>query len=158
MTVGGNRPRGRPKLRWMNRVQSDLRHHQLDTKLAQDREAWRNAVKLISSLHGYGIDSITLEWIRSFLSGRTQSVVVDGAESDTLPVTSGVPQGSVLGPAMFLVYINSFPKGVNSTVRLFADDTVIYREISSEEDHHTLQADLDTLVQWEKGVLHGVSS
>ena len=106
--------------------------------------------KLISSLHGYGIDSTTLEWIRSFLSGRTQSVVVDGAESDTLLVTSGVPQGSVLGPAMFLVYINSLPKGVNSTVRLFADDTVIYREISSEEDHHTLQADLDTLVQWER--------
>ena len=90
------------------------------------------------------------EWIRSFLSGRTQSVVVDGAESGSLPVTSGVPQGSVLGPAMFLVYINSLPKGVNSTVRLFADDTVIYREISAEEDHHTLQADLDTLVQWER--------
>ena len=106
--------------------------------------------KLISSLHEYGIDSTTLEWIRSFLSGRTQSVVVDGAESDSLPVTSGVPQGSVLGPAMFLVYINSLPKGVNSTVRLFADDTVIYREISAEDDHHTLQADLDTLVQWER--------
>ena len=105
--------------------------------------------KLISSLHEYGIDSTTLEWIRSFLSGRTQSVVVDQAESYSLPVTSGVPQGSVLGPAMFMVYINSLPKGVNSTVRLFADDTVIYREISAEEDHHTLQADLDTLVQWE---------
>ena len=51
---------------------------------------------------------------------------------------------------MFLVYINSLPKGVNSTVRIFADDTVIYREISAEEDHHTLQADLDTLVQWER--------
>ena len=51
---------------------------------------------------------------------------------------------------MFLVYINSLPKGVNSTVRLFADDTVIYREISAEEDHHTLQADMDTLVQWER--------
>ena len=66
--------------------------------------------KPISSLHGYGIDSTTLEWVRSFLSGRTQSVVVDGAESDTLPVTSGVPQGSVLAPAMFLVYINSLPQ------------------------------------------------
>ena len=107
--------------------------------------------KLISSLHEYGIDSsTTLEWIRSFLSGRTQSVVVDGAESDSLPVTSGVPQGSVLGPVLFLVYINRLPKGVNSTVRIFADDTVIYREIAAEEDHHTLQADLGTLVQWER--------
>ena len=75
--------------------------------------------RLISSLHGYGIGITTLEWIKSFLSGRTQYVVVDGAESDRLPVTSGVPRGSVLCPAMFLVYINSLPKGVNSTVRLF---------------------------------------
>ena len=128
-----------------NGIQTDM--IVMDFSKAFDKVAHN---KLISSLHGYGIDSTTLEWIRSFLSGRTQSVVVDGAESDNLPVTSGVPQGSVLGPAMFLVYINSLPKGVNSTVRLFADDTVIYREISSEEDHHTLQADLDTLVQWER--------
>ncbi len=63
---------------------------------------------------------------------------------------------SVLGPAMFL--FNSLPRGVNSTVDASADDTVIYREISAEEDHHTLQADLDTLVQWEKEFVHGVSS
>ena len=115
--------------------------------------------KLISSLHEYGIDSTTLEWIRSFLSGRTQSVVVDGAESDSLPVTSGVPQGSVLGPAMFLAYIiNSLPKGVNSTVHLFADDTVIYREISTEDDHHTLSRPICHLSSMGEGVLHGVSS
>ena len=81
--------------------------------------------KLISSLHGYGIDSTTLEWIRSFLSGRTQSVVVDGAESDTLPVTSGVPRGSVLGPAMFLVYINSLPKGVNYVSLLMIQSYIV---------------------------------
>ena len=63
--------------------------------------------KLISSLHEYGIDSTTLEWIRSFLSGRTQSVVVHGAESDSFPVTSGVPHGSVLGLAMFFVYTST---------------------------------------------------
>ena len=107
--------------------------------------------KLMSSLHEFGIDSPTLEWIRSFLSVRTQFVVVDRAESGRLSVTPGVPQGSVLGPAMFLVYTNSLPKCVNSTVRLFAYDTVIYRDISAEEDHETLQADLDTLVQWGRG-------
>ena len=106
--------------------------------------------KLLTALHSYGIDSTTLKWIGSFLSGRTQTVVVDGAESESLPVTSGVPQGSVLGPAMFVAYINSLSKGVNSTVRLFADDTVIYREITEEADHHLLQADLDTLARWEK--------
>ena len=129
-----------------NGIQTDM--IVMDFSKAFDKVAHN---KLISFLHGYGIDSTTMEWIRSFLSGRTQSVVVDGAESDTLPVTSGVPQGSVLGPAMFLVYINNNPpQGVISTVRLFADDTVTYREISSEEDHHTLQADLNTLVQWER--------
>ena len=107
--------------------------------------------KLISSLHQFVIDSTTFEWIRSFLSVRTQFVVVDGAESGRLSVTPGVPQGSVLGPAMFLVNTNSLPKCVNSTVRLFAYDTVIYREISAEDDHHTLQADIDTLVQWDRG-------
>jgi len=105
--------------------------------------------KLLTVLHRYGIDPPTLRWIRSFLSNRTQSVVVEGARSSTLPVTSGVPQGTVLGPALFLCYINNMPEGISSSVRLFADDTVIYRQINCAEDHISLQQDLQKLAEWE---------
>ena len=71
----------------------------------------------------YGICGTTLQWIRDFLSDRTQQVIVDGRVSSEAPVTSGVPQGSVLGPLLFLIYINYLPLCTkNSTVRLFADD------------------------------------
>ena len=65
-----------------------------------------------------------LDWIQGWLSRRRQRVVVDGDSSDQVPVTSGVPQGSVLGPCLFLVYINDMAEELESTVRLFADDTI----------------------------------
>ena len=77
-------------------------------------------------LHSYGIRSATLRWIQAFLGNRRQKVVVEGEESDSVPVTSGVPQGSVLGPILFLVYINDLPDNIVSQVHLFADDTAIY--------------------------------
>ena len=64
--------------------------------------------------------------------------------------TSGVPQGSVLGPCLFLHYINDLPEGIGSTVRLFADDTVMYLTIASQTDSHKLQTDLNNLAKWEK--------
>ena len=80
---------------------------------------------------------------------RTQVVVVDGEESETAAVTSGVPQGSVLGPALFLVYINDLPEKLHSTPRLFADDCLLYRVIESTADCDLLQRDLHTLEIWE---------
>ena len=82
-------------------------------------------------------------------SGRSQSVVLDGEESDSVPVTSGVPRGSVLGPILFLIYINDLPDLVTSKVRLFAGDTAVYLTVESPSDGQMLQMDLDTLSGWE---------
>ena len=90
-----------------------------------------------------------LSWIQAFLGNRSQQGVIDGEESDYLPVNSGVPQGSVLGPILFLAYINDLPGGISSQVGLFADDTALYLTIKGEEDISALQKDLDTLSVWE---------
>ena len=75
---------------------------------------------------------------------------MEGEHSDRAPVTSGVPQGSVLGPCLFLHYINDLPEGIGSDVRLFADDTIMYMTISSPTDSDQLQSDLDRLGNWEQ--------
>ncbi|XP_062593499.1 uncharacterized protein LOC134254977 [Saccostrea cucullata] len=100
---------------------------------------------LIHKLRHYGIQGKVHNWIASFLSNRTQAVVVDGEMSSYVNVDSGVLQRSVLGPCLFLFYINDMPEGLNATVRLFADDTIAYLTVTSELDTQTLQADLDKL-------------
>ena len=75
--------------------------------------------------------------------------MVDGEASEYAEVLSGVPQGTVLGPALFLMFINDLPEQVTSQVRLFADDCVLYRTVDSVEDHSLLQQDLDVLKTWE---------
>ncbi len=87
-------------------------------------------------------------WIEAFLTGRTQRVVVDGEASAPASVLSGVPQGSVLGPLLFLLFVNDITGGISSSVHLFADDCLIYREINPQEDSVKLQKDLDNLVKW----------
>ena len=82
-------------------------------------------------------------------SDREQVVVVEGSRSSSIHVRSGVPQGSVLGPSLFLVYINDLPDQVISTSPLFADDTTVYRGITSDADTIILQSDLDALHEWE---------
>jgi hypothetical protein len=80
------------------------------------------------------VDSRVLVWIREFLLGHTQRVRVGGHLSEEVRVTSGVPQGSVLGPLLFLAYVNDISMTIESTIRLFADDFVIYRKIINKKD------------------------
>ena len=108
-----------------------------------------NHLKLLFKLSQHRVKGNTLNWIRSFLLGRTQAVVLEGERSAEAPVTSGVPQGSVLGPLLFLLYINDLPQNIQSQVRLFPDDTAVYLTVTSSEDANALQADLDTLQEWE---------
>ena len=108
-----------------------------------------NHSKLLWKLHQYGIRGHVLNWVRAFLGSRSQRVVIEGEESESIPVTSGVPQGSVLGPILFLIYINDLPDEVCSQVRLFADDTALYLTMESEDSGPTLQSDLDILSMWE---------
>ena len=105
--------------------------------------------RLLYKLDYYGIRGSTHKWITSWLSGRFQKVVLDGQASDPVPVLSGVPQGSVLGPVLFLIFINDLPENIRSSVRLFADDCVLYRNIEYPTDCQILQDDLNSLAQWE---------
>ena len=105
--------------------------------------------KLCLKLYHYGVRGNTLEWIKDYLSKRSQTVVINGANSEKSPVISGVPQGTVLGPLLFLVYINDLPVLVTCKIRLFADDALIYRVIDSINDAILLQEDLNQLIKWE---------
>ena len=106
--------------------------------------------KLIRKLREYGINSSINQWIESFLHQRQQKVVCKGEMSSWVPVTSGVPQGSVIGLILFLVYINDLPAKLQSKVRLFADDTIVYMvAVTNETDAAILQKDLKLLEEWE---------
>ena len=105
---------------------------------------------LLEKAYFYGIRGHTFKWIKSFLDNRSQQVVIDGHFSIDAKITSGVPQGSVLGPLLFLIYINDLPNCVqNSVCRLFADDCILYQRIRTSQDSDKLQADLDQLQKWE---------
>jgi len=106
--------------------------------------------RLLNKLVLYGIDGSILTWIRSFLCSRQMIVAIDVELSDATEVDSGVPQGTVLGPLLFLLLINDLPTHVSSDtrVRLFADDCLIYRHITSPEDQNILQQDLISLELW----------
>ena len=105
--------------------------------------------RLLHKLEYYGIRGSTHKWINSLLYERTQQVVLDGQASDPVRVLSGVPQGSVIGPVLFLIFINDLLDNIRSSVRLFADDCVLYRNIHSLQDCLTSQEDLISLGQWE---------
>ena len=100
-------------------------------------------------LDHYGIKGSTHKWISSWLSERSQKVVLDGRASDPVPVLSGVPQGSVLGPVLFLIFMNNLHDNIRSSVSLFADECVLYRNINFPIDCQILQDDPNSLALWE---------
>lgn len=104
--------------------------------------------RLKLKLHSYGIDGKLFDWLSDFLQSRSQSVMVNSVCSSKIRVTSGIPQGSVLGPLLFVIYINDLPNVVASHIKIFADDTNIFRAIESLEDQVSFQDDLSQLSEW----------
>ena len=112
--------------------------------------------RLIDKLASMGVEGRVKGWIQQWFEGRKQRVVINGRYSDWTDVTSGVPQGSVLGPTLFLVFINDLEDGVQSTVLKFAGDTKPYTEVTNEEGGGHLQEDLDWCTAWAKTMDDGV--
>ena len=104
--------------------------------------------KLLYKLKQIGIDGQVNQWIANWLSNRQQRVVIDGFNSEWTPVTSGVPQGSVLGPVLFIIYINDLDVGLNNRISKFADDTKIGNSVLTDEDRQSLQEDLHKISVW----------
>ena len=106
--------------------------------------------KLLCKINSFGIRGKLLRWIENFLIGREQCVVVNGERSSYGSVLSGIPQGSVLGPLLFVLYINDILDNIRSDGFLFADDTKIFKEIVQCIDAEFLQDDIDALCNWSK--------
>ena len=106
--------------------------------------------KLLHKSRYYGIGGKTNTRISAFLCSHSQQVVVNRQTSQSAGVLSGVPQGSVLGPMLFLMYINDIAEGVTSQMRMLADDSIVYRQILTPADHFTLASDLNKLLSWAK--------
>jgi Reverse transcriptase (RNA-dependent DNA polymerase)/Endonuclease-reverse transcriptase len=134
---------------WQHALDAEAGAHvdviSLDWAKAFDRVPHK---RLLAKLKRYNISGHVYEWISSFLYGRSMRVVYDGAVSSDYNVLSGVPQGSVLGPLLFIIYMMDLPQCVGSSLRQYADDCTLYRVIRTSQDEQMLQADLDNIAMW----------
>ena len=105
-------------------------------------------LRLVKQVNSFGITGKASKWIQAFLSNRKQKVRVNGAESQWVPVLSGIPQGSILGPILFSLFVNDLPNEVQSLISLFADDTKIHLPLVSDDSSNQLQEDLWKLETW----------
>lgn len=126
-----------------NQKQTDLIF--LDFAKAFDKVSHK---KLLQKLEATLGNSTVLNWIKNYLTDRTQYVEFNDETSATTSVTSGVPQGCVLAPILFLLFINDLPTNIKEKIKLFADDCVLYREINSTEDHVALNSALQDVSCW----------
>ena len=138
-------------LHFLEAVSTELEHANPVDVLYMDFQKAFDSVphqRLLHKLRSYGVSGCLLAWIEAFLTERWQQVVLEGCHSEWSAVLSGVPQGSVLGPLLFLVYVNDLPDTVHSGVKMFADDTKLYSHVSPPAGGVQLQADLDALNRW----------
>ena len=132
-------------------------HLDLHNILCNEQHGFRQRrsckTQLLSTIHDFAKNldeglQTDVSWLEDFLSDRYQSVIIEGFQSSTTKVTSGVVQGSVLAPLLFLCLINDLPENIKNKIKLYADDVLLYSTINSLDDCHQLQADLNTLEQW----------
>ena len=126
-----------------------LQVHSIYTDLAKAFDTVSHDLLLLKMRNFFGFGENELKWFTSYLNERYQRVVLKGVESDWMLVTSGVPQGSILGPTLFLMYINDLPLCFRSSdCLLFADDVKVFKRISAINDCLDLQRDLNSLSEW----------
>jgi len=115
--------------------------------------------RLLSKLQSYGINTVLISWIKSFLCSRVQRVKINGCLSDSKPVLSGIPQGSVLGPVLFVIFINDLPLECLDLCKsfLFADDAKLYKYISCELDSFALNESCQKLFKWCKNWMMNIN-
>ncbi len=136
--------------KWQNSL---TKHKQVAAIFLDIRKAFDSVPhnKIISSLSKMGISGPLLSWFKDYLTGRSQRVVLEGCMSDPTRVTSGVPQGSILGPLMFNIFINSITDvhlSQDTELILYADDILLFKPIDSQTDVKDLQLDINRIVTW----------
>ena len=104
--------------------------------------------RLLKKLYNYGITGKIFSWVKEFLSDRKQRVTIKGSKSEWRTITSGIPQGSVLGPVLFLIFINDLPDVISVCLELFADDGKLFSRVKSDDKRIVLQDNITTAENW----------